>query len=198
MKSRAAVLWGLHQEWKIEEIEVDQPLVGEVLVNWKVAGMCHSDEHLVTGDIGLPEEVWPLMGIDRFFPIIGGHEGAGVVVEVGPGVTLVQAGRSRVARASSPAAAAAATARPAGRTCATDGRHPRRGHDHRRDASSPHRRRGRHVDGQGRHVLRARRRGGAVAHQGRRRPPAGMRRARQLRRRHRLGVRRQPRRRDRR
>ena len=92
MKSRAAVLWGLNQEWKIEEIEVDRPLVGEVLVNWKVAGMCHSDEHLVTGDIGLPEEVWPLMGIDRFFPIIGGHEGAGVVVEVGPGVSSLQPG----------------------------------------------------------------------------------------------------------
>ncbi len=51
MKSRAAVLWGLNQEWKIEEIEVDPPKAGEVLVQWKAAGMCHSDEHLVTGDL---------------------------------------------------------------------------------------------------------------------------------------------------
>ena len=92
MKSRAAVLWGLNQDWKIEEIEVDPPKAGEVLVNWKVAGMCHSDEHLVTGDLVPPEDVWPLMGIDSFFPIIGGHEGAGIVVEVGEGVTSVKPG----------------------------------------------------------------------------------------------------------
>ena len=92
MKSRAAVLWGMHEEWKVEEIEIDPPKAGEVLVNWKVAGMCHSDEHLVTGDMVPPEEVWPLMGITSFFPMIGGHEGAGVVVEVGPGVTSVKPG----------------------------------------------------------------------------------------------------------
>jgi len=82
----------MHEEWKVEEIEIDPPKAGEVLVNWKVAGMCHSDEHLVTGDMVPPEEVWPLMGITSFFPMIGGHEGAGVVVEVGPGVTSVKPG----------------------------------------------------------------------------------------------------------
>ena len=92
MKSRAAVLWGVNQEWKIEEIDIDPPKAGEVLVNWKAAGMCHSDEHLVTGDIVPPKEVWPLMGIEEFFPMIGGHEGAGIVVEVGPGVTSVSVG----------------------------------------------------------------------------------------------------------
>jgi S-(hydroxymethyl)glutathione dehydrogenase/alcohol dehydrogenase len=92
MKSRAAVLWGVNQEWKIEEIDIDPPKAGEVLVNWKAAGLCHSDEHLVTGDMVPPEEVWPLMGIEDFFPVIGGHEGAGIVVEVGPGVTSVQPG----------------------------------------------------------------------------------------------------------
>ena len=92
MKSRAAVLWGVDQEWKIEEVEVDPPKAGELIVNWKVAGMCHSDEHLVTGDMVPPKEFWPLMGIEDFFPILGGHEGAGVVVEVGPGVTSVAVG----------------------------------------------------------------------------------------------------------
>ena len=92
MKSRAAVLWGVNQEWKIEEIDIDPPKAGEVLVNWKAAGLCHSDEHLVTGDMVPAPEVWPLMGIEDFFPVIGGHEGAGVVVEVGPGVTSVQVG----------------------------------------------------------------------------------------------------------
>jgi S-(hydroxymethyl)glutathione dehydrogenase/alcohol dehydrogenase len=92
MKARAAVLWGLNQDWKIEEIEIDPPKANEVLVQWKAAGMCHSDEHLVTGDMVPPKEAWEFMGIEDFFPIIGGHEGAGVVLEVGPGVTTVQPG----------------------------------------------------------------------------------------------------------
>src|SRR3954452_2051949 len=92
MKARAAVLWGLNQDWKIEEIEIDPPKANEVLVQWKAAGMCHSDEHLVTGDMVPPKEAWQFMGIEDFFPIIGGHEGAGVVLEVGPGVTTVQPG----------------------------------------------------------------------------------------------------------
>ena len=92
MKSRAAVLYGLNQDWKVEEIEVHPPKAGEVLVNWKVAGMCHSDEHFVTGDMVPPAELLAMMGVDDFFPFIGGHEGAGVVVELGPGVTSLQVG----------------------------------------------------------------------------------------------------------
>ena len=92
MKSRAAVLYGIDQQWKVEEIEVDPPKAGEVLVKWKVAGMCHSDEHFVTGDMVPPKELLAMMGVDDFFPFIGGHEGAGVVVEVGAGVTSVQPG----------------------------------------------------------------------------------------------------------
>ncbi len=92
MKTRAAVLWGLDQQWQVEEITIDPPRVGEVLVEWKVAGMCHSDEHLVTGDMVPPAEALAMMGIDSIFPMIGGHEGAGVVLEVGPGVTTVKAG----------------------------------------------------------------------------------------------------------
>jgi NDMA-dependent alcohol dehydrogenase len=92
MKSRAAVVHGVGQEWQIEEIEVDPPKAGELIVEWKVAGMCHSDEHVLTGDLVPPVEVWPDLGIESMFPMIGGHEGAGVVAEVGPGVTSVQPG----------------------------------------------------------------------------------------------------------
>ncbi|MSO31621.1 MAG: NDMA-dependent alcohol dehydrogenase [Ilumatobacteraceae bacterium] len=92
MKSKAAVLWGLNQEWSVEEIDVHAPKAKEVLVQWKAAGLCHSDEHLVTGDLVPPKEAWAFMGIEDFFPVIGGHEGAGIVIEVGPGVTSVKVG----------------------------------------------------------------------------------------------------------
>jgi NDMA-dependent alcohol dehydrogenase len=92
MKARAAVLWGTNQAWSVEDIELDPPQAGEVLVEWRVAGMCHSDEHLVTGDLVPPKEAWELLGIEDFFPAIGGHEGAGIVAEVGPGVTSVKPG----------------------------------------------------------------------------------------------------------
>ena len=80
MKTKAAVLWDLNAPWSIEDIELDAPGPNEVLVKLAASGMCHSDEHLVTGD--LPFEL----------PIIGGHEGAGVVQAVGPGVSWVQPG----------------------------------------------------------------------------------------------------------
>lgn len=80
MKTPAAVLWGLGEKWSIEEVELDPPAEGEVLVKLAASGLCHSDEHLVTGDIPVP------------FPVVGGHEGAGVVVEVGPGVRDVVPG----------------------------------------------------------------------------------------------------------
>jgi NDMA-dependent alcohol dehydrogenase len=92
VKCKAGIVRGTHQDWEIVDVEVDSPRAGEVLVQWAAAGMCHSDEHVVTGDMVPPEEAWPLLGIESFFPIIGGHEGAGVVAEVGPGVTSVAAG----------------------------------------------------------------------------------------------------------
>ena len=92
MKCRAAVLHEIGQAWQIEEISIDALKAGEVLVQWKVAGMCHSDEHLVTGDLVPPAQMLEAAGIPPFFPIIGGHEGAGVVAEVGPGVTSVKPG----------------------------------------------------------------------------------------------------------
>jgi NDMA-dependent alcohol dehydrogenase len=92
MRCKAAIVHGIDQAWQVTEIDVDAPKAGEVLVQWAVAGMCHSDEHIVTGDMVPPQEMWPLLGIESFFPMIGGHEGAGVVVEVGSGVTSLAAG----------------------------------------------------------------------------------------------------------
>lgn len=92
MKTRAAVLWGTDQPWQVEEISIDPPRAGEVLVHWKASGLCHSDEHLVTGDMVPSDEMLAMMGVDSMFPIIGGHEGAGIVEEVGPGVTSVKPG----------------------------------------------------------------------------------------------------------
>ena len=54
MKSQAAVLWGREQDWQILEIDLDPPRDHEVLVKWVAAGLCHSDQHLRTSDIGAP------------------------------------------------------------------------------------------------------------------------------------------------
>ena len=78
----------------IEEIDIEEPAPGEVLVKWQAAGLCHSDEHFVTGDLVMPEEVRQQAGVASPFPIVGGHEGAGVVVEVGTGVGSVGVGDS--------------------------------------------------------------------------------------------------------
>jgi S-(hydroxymethyl)glutathione dehydrogenase/alcohol dehydrogenase len=85
MKTRAAVLWEPGGEWEIEEIELDPPKAGEVLVRLVASGLCHSDEHFLTGDM-------PFLG-----SMIGGHEGAGVVEDVGPGVTTLRPGDHVVA-----------------------------------------------------------------------------------------------------
>jgi S-(hydroxymethyl)glutathione dehydrogenase/alcohol dehydrogenase len=81
MKSRAAVLYGPNQPFKVEEIEVDDPREGEVQIHLAATGLCHSDYHLVTAEFG-----------DLRFPMVGGHEGAGVVEKVGPGVTRFKPG----------------------------------------------------------------------------------------------------------
>src|SRR5262245_42654319 len=93
MKARAGVLFGVGQDWQVVDIDVDPPKAGEVLVNWKYAGMCHSDEHFVTGDMVPTDEMMAMRGATSgFFPVLGGHEGSGVVAEVGPGVTTVKPG----------------------------------------------------------------------------------------------------------
>ncbi|WP_264993291.1 alcohol dehydrogenase catalytic domain-containing protein, partial [Mycobacterium montefiorense] len=85
---------GVGQDWEIREIELDPPHSGEVLVRIAVAGICHSDDHLFTGDVVPTPEAVAASGqpAPDWFPLLGGHEGAGVVEEVGPGVTTVQPG----------------------------------------------------------------------------------------------------------
>ena len=80
MKTRAAVLWERGQPLSVEEVELAPPGPGEVLVEMKAAGVCHSDLHPAHDD-------WPIRT-----PIVLGHEGAGVVREVGSGVTRVKPG----------------------------------------------------------------------------------------------------------
>ena len=81
VKTKGALLWGVGEDWSVEEIELGDPRQGEVTVELAASGLCHSDEHLVTG--GTPV---------ASYPVIGGHEGAGVVTKVGPGVTGLKEG----------------------------------------------------------------------------------------------------------
>lgn len=81
MKTKAAVLWGVGQQWSVEEVELGDPMAGEVQVQLAASGLCHSDEHLVTGATPVAS-----------YPVVGGHEGAGVVTKVGPGVVGLEEG----------------------------------------------------------------------------------------------------------
>jgi NDMA-dependent alcohol dehydrogenase len=93
MEVRAAVVSELNGPWRIERIEIDEPHAHEVKVKMAFAGMCHSDEHLRTGDIAQDPAILELIsGRDTMFPIIGGHEGSGIVESVGEGVSAYQPG----------------------------------------------------------------------------------------------------------
>ena len=87
MQTRAAILWEPHTEWSVEDIELDPPKKGEILVKLAASGLCHSDEHMVTGDMVLDPAIAEAFGLNQF-PIIGGHEGAGEIVEVGDHVVF--------------------------------------------------------------------------------------------------------------
>jgi NDMA-dependent alcohol dehydrogenase len=91
VKTKGALLWGVGKDWSIEEIDVGDPREDEVTVELAASGLCHSDEHLVTGATPVAS-----------YPVIGGHEGAGVVTKVGPGVTTLKEG-DHVVTAFSPA-----------------------------------------------------------------------------------------------
>ncbi|MCA2244779.1 NDMA-dependent alcohol dehydrogenase [Mycobacterium sp. WUMAC-067] len=97
MKSRAAVLHGVGQEWDVTTIDIDPPRSGEVLVKTSVAGICHSDDHFATGDSVPGEDLVAAMlaagmPAPQWFPLLGGHEGAGVVEQVGPDVKTFKPG----------------------------------------------------------------------------------------------------------
>ncbi len=81
MKTRAAVAYEPGKDLVVQEVDLEGPKAGEVLVQLKATGVCHTDEFTRSG--GDPEGL---------FPVIFGHEGAGVVVDVGAGVTSVAKG----------------------------------------------------------------------------------------------------------
>ena len=87
MRSRAAILHDVGGPWSVEDFELDAPRAGEVLVEMAAAGLCHSDDHILTGDMSAPNDVLRSLGLPTMFPLIGGHEGTGIVVEVGDGVS---------------------------------------------------------------------------------------------------------------
>lgn len=80
MKIKAAVFYAVNEPFHIEEIDLEAPRQGEVLVKIAAAGVCHSDWHLVTG------------ATKHALPVVPGHEGAGVVAEVGAQVSRVKPG----------------------------------------------------------------------------------------------------------
>src|SRR3990172_5480481 len=81
MKVRAAVAWEAAKPLAIEEIELEGPRRGEVLVRLAATGVCHTDAFTLSG-----------RDPEGLFPAVLGHEGAGVVHELGPGVTTVAPG----------------------------------------------------------------------------------------------------------
>ena len=73
MKTRGAVITQSPGKWEILELELDAPRQGELILKMVASGLCHSDDHMTTGDLQ-----------PGTLPTAGGHEGAGIVHEVGP------------------------------------------------------------------------------------------------------------------
>ena len=81
MKTRAAVAWKVNEPLSIEDVDLEGPRAGEVLVEIKATGICHTDLYTLSG-----------ADSEGLFPSILGHEGAGIVLEVGAGVTSLKPG----------------------------------------------------------------------------------------------------------
>ena len=81
MKTRAAVAWAANKPLTIETIELEGPKAGEVLVEIMATGVCHTDAYTLSG-----------LDSEGKFPAVLGHEGAGIVREIGAGVTAVKVG----------------------------------------------------------------------------------------------------------
>jgi len=93
MKVKAAVVTEAKGPWRTEVIEIDEPHAHEVKVKMAFSGLCFSDEHLRHGDITHEPEVLEMIsGRKTMFPVIGGHEGSGIVESVGPEVTGLAVG----------------------------------------------------------------------------------------------------------
>lgn len=73
MRTRGAVVTKAPSAYEVIELEADEPRQGEIRLRMVASGLCHSDDHVATGDIPVP-----------IYPIVGGHEGSGVVESVGP------------------------------------------------------------------------------------------------------------------
>jgi NDMA-dependent alcohol dehydrogenase len=73
MKTKTAIVREGSRQWDVVEADLDGPRQDELLVRMVASGLCHSDDHLTTGDLAL-----------GYYPAAGGHEGAGVIEEVGP------------------------------------------------------------------------------------------------------------------
>lgn len=80
MKTRAAIQYAPGEPIRVEEVELDPPKEHEVLVRMVAAGICHSDYHVVTGEL------------PAYLPMALGHEGAGIIEALGPGVTSYKVG----------------------------------------------------------------------------------------------------------
>src|SRR5262249_46686171 len=80
MKITAAILPEPQQSFVIDELALEEPRAGEVLVHIAASGVCHSDYHLVSGATKHP------------MPVVAGHEGAGIVEAVGAGVSSIKVG----------------------------------------------------------------------------------------------------------
>ena len=80
MQTRAAIVYAYGDPYQVERVELDEPREREVLVRVAAAGICHSDEHVRVGEMRAQ------------LPLALGHEGAGVVERVGPGVTRCKPG----------------------------------------------------------------------------------------------------------
>ncbi|NXD45552.1 ADH1 dehydrogenase, partial [Copsychus sechellarum] len=81
IKCRAAVAWAPGKPLSVEDVEVAPPKAGEVRIKIVATGICHSDDHVLKGSLPNVE-----------FPVIPGHEGAGIVESIGEGVTSVKPG----------------------------------------------------------------------------------------------------------
>ena len=78
--THAAIARGPHIGWELTDLQLDEPKAHEVRVKFKASGLCHSDDHITQGDAPVR------------FPMVGGHEGSGIVESVGPDVRRVKVG----------------------------------------------------------------------------------------------------------